>query len=61
MKAKMMLKVLDERPMVALVRTGNANCNAPMLAINDAMGFKPYTAHTTWQVELEKVQEYLKT
>jgi mycothiol synthase len=61
MKANMMLKVLDERPMVALVRTGNANCNAPMLAINDAMGFKPYTAHTTWQVELEKVQEYLKT
>jgi hypothetical protein len=31
-----------------------------MLKINTALGFKPYTADTLWQVELEKVREYLQ-
>ena len=53
-------KVLRERPEVALVRTGNANENAPMLKINTEMGFKPYRAATMWQVATEKVDTYLK-
>jgi hypothetical protein len=31
-----------------------------MLAINDEMGFKPYSANTTWQVETARVLEYLR-
>jgi GNAT superfamily N-acetyltransferase len=59
LKAAMIDKVLRERPEVTLVRTGNANENAPMLKINTEMGFKPYRAATLWQVETAKVLEYL--
>lgn len=61
LKAAMLEKVLHDRPQVKRVRTGNANSNAPMLKINFEMGFKPYKQWTTWQVELDKVLEYLKS
>lgn len=61
LKAAMLDKVLNERPQVRYVRTGNADVNAAMLKINNELGFKPYTADLLWQVELQKVQEYLKT
>jgi GNAT superfamily N-acetyltransferase len=60
LKVAMLAKVLRERPEVKYVRTGNADSNAAMLKINTALGFKPYTADTLWQVELEKVREYLQ-
>ncbi|MCS6903558.1 MAG: GNAT family N-acetyltransferase [Candidatus Bipolaricaulota bacterium] len=60
LKAAMLEKVLRDRPQVKRVRTGNANSNAPMLKINYELGFRPYKQWTTWQVELEKVLEYLK-
>ena len=60
LKAAMLLKVLAERPRVTLVRTGNADMNAPMLKINRALGFKPYIAHTVWQVNVEDVRPKLK-
>jgi GNAT superfamily N-acetyltransferase len=59
LKAAMLDKVVRERPQVRVVRTGNADSNAPMLKINHALGFKPYLAHTVWQMETEKVQRYL--
>lgn len=59
LKATMIEKVLSERPQVKRVRTGNANSNAPMLRINDAMGFRPYKDWTTWQVEVTKVRDSL--
>ena len=59
LKAEMMNKILNERQEVEFVRTGNANSNAPMLKINVEMGFKPYIANTIWQVETEKVENYL--
>jgi GNAT superfamily N-acetyltransferase len=59
LKAAMIDKVLAERPEVAFVRTGNANENAPMLKINTEMGFKPYQAQTLWQIETQKVVDYL--
>lgn len=61
LKAAMLEKVLRDRPQVKRVRTGNANSNAPMLKINHELGFRPYKQWTTWQVELEKVLEYLKS
>lgn len=59
LKATMVEKVRAERPQVVRVRTGNANSNAPMLRINDAMGFRPYKDWTTWQIELGPVRDYL--
>ena len=59
LKAAMLDKILAERPLARFVRTGNADMNAPMLKINDELGFKPYIAEAVWQVETERVREYL--
>jgi mycothiol synthase len=61
LKAAMLDKVLKERPEVKYVRTGNADSNAAMLKINNELGFKPYMADTLWQVELQKVLDYLQS
>ncbi|MBI3974888.1 MAG: GNAT family N-acetyltransferase [Armatimonadetes bacterium] len=60
LKAAMLDKVLRDRPQVRYVRTGNADMNAPMLKINTALGFTPYRSHYTWQVDTEKVLDYLR-
>lgn len=60
LKAAMLDKVLRERPEVKFVRTGNADTNAAMLKINQELGFKPYMAEAVWQVEIDKVREYLQ-
>lgn len=60
LKAVMIQKVLAERPVVKRIRTGNADSNAPMLAINHALGFKPYIAETVWQLEIQKIKDYLE-
>ena len=60
MKAAMLAKVLAEKPEVERVRTGNAHSNAPMLKINNELGFRPSMTMNLWQVELDKVREYLK-
>ncbi len=61
LKAAMIQKVLAERFVVKRIRTGNADSNAPMLAINHALGFKPYIAETVWQIEIEKIKSYLQS
>ena len=60
LKAAMLGKVLRELPEARFVRTGNADSNAPMLKINHELGFKPYIAESTWQIETVKVREYLE-
>jgi len=60
LKAAMIAKVLRERPGVRFIRTGNADSNAAMLAINRALGFNPYCSLTVWQVPLAKVENYLR-
>ena len=59
LKATMIEKALTEWPQVVRVRTGNANSNAPMLRINEAMGFRPYKDWTTWQIGLNEVRDCL--
>lgn len=54
LKAAMLERVLNERPEVKRVRTGNADANEAMLAINRALGFRPFIAHTDWQIETER-------
>ncbi len=55
----MMLRILRDRPEARHVRAGNADTNAPMLKINEEMGFRIFSAHITWQVSLEQVEAYL--
>jgi mycothiol synthase len=59
LKAAMLEKVLDEWPEGRFVRTGNADANAPMLRINNELGFRPYMAETIWQVPVVDALEAL--
>jgi GNAT superfamily N-acetyltransferase len=59
LKAAMIAWVLHTRPEVAIIRTFNANSNAPMLGINRALGFQPYLAQATWQVSTKAICQYL--
>lgn len=59
-KALMLERVLAERPTARLVRTGNADVNAPMLSINTRLGFKPAWAKTWWQLPLADARRYVE-
>jgi GNAT superfamily N-acetyltransferase len=49
LKAVNMEAMLAANPAARFVRTGNADSNAPMLAINRQMGFEPFIGETVWQ------------
>jgi hypothetical protein len=53
MKAVNALRLLEERPETMVIETWNAGVNAPMLAINDAMGFRPVAEWQEWRLELD--------
>lgn len=55
LKAAMLDRIRRERPEARVVRTGNADVNAPMLAINEALGFRPARAMTIWQAEVDAI------
>ena len=59
LKAAMLLKMREEFPQVNVVTTGNATTNAPMLSINDRLGFKVHKEGISAQMSLEKLGEYL--
>jgi GNAT superfamily N-acetyltransferase len=52
LKAVNLRRLLDERPAVEVVDTGNASSNEPMLHINVALGFRPLA-------EIEAIQHKL--
>lgn len=60
MKAVMTLRVLAERPAVREIRTGNADSNAAMLAINERMGYQHWLAETTWEVSRKQLEAWLE-
>ncbi len=51
-KAAMLERIRHERLEAERVRTDNAFSNAPMLAINDALGFKVISTRTEWQADV---------
>jgi GNAT superfamily N-acetyltransferase len=59
LKAEALEKLVANKPLVERVRTGNAHSNAPMLKINNELGFKPSMTMKLWQVRLDKVREYI--
>ena len=53
LKAVNALRLLDERPGAAFIETFNHDANAPMLAINDAMGFRPHARYRYYELPVE--------
>jgi mycothiol synthase len=60
LKAALLERVLSDMPHVKFVRTSNVDTNAAMLNINRELGFKPYTSRVLWQIEIERVETYLR-
>jgi GNAT superfamily N-acetyltransferase len=58
-KAANMEAMLAANPPARFVRTGNADSNAPMLAINRQMGFQPFIAGVGWQGSAPAVAQRL--
>jgi mycothiol synthase len=58
-KAAMLQRIRDERPDIGRVRTDNAWSNAPMLAINDALGFEVTSSTTDWHADAHEVRDAL--
>jgi mycothiol synthase len=56
----MLERTRRERPGVACVRTENASSNAPMLAINEALGFKVVGTRTEWQADVTDLLRALR-
>jgi mycothiol synthase len=52
MKAVMLERILREMPKARNIRTGNANTNSQMLAINTDLGFKMAWQSTLWQLPI---------
>jgi GNAT superfamily N-acetyltransferase len=59
LKAAITRHILDDLPDVRWVITSNAGSNAPMLAINHALGFRAVAVCTTWQLPVEALQTRL--
>jgi GNAT superfamily N-acetyltransferase len=59
-KAAMLLHVRELYPDTQWIVTDNAGSNAPMLAINRAIGFKPYRNGSEYQITREQLAERLK-
>jgi hypothetical protein len=59
-KATMLARIRSEQPHARRVRTENAFSNAPMLAVNDALGFKVIHTSTEWQADAAAVRNALQ-
>jgi GNAT superfamily N-acetyltransferase len=58
-KASMLERATNDWPKASVVRTGNADSNAPMLAINTRLGFKPAWADAIWEFGIVDARRYL--
>jgi mycothiol synthase len=59
LKAVLLERILAERRDSRFIRTGNANVNAQMLAINDKLGFTYAWQSTLWQLPIARAREVL--
>lgn len=60
MKAAMVERIFREWGDATFIRTGNAYSNAPMLSINDRMGFKVVWSVIVWQSKYADLVRYLE-
>ncbi len=59
LKAAMLQRMLELHPTVGYVRTWNGTTNAPMLRINEQLGFRERHRSTQWQVPRAQIERYL--
>jgi len=59
LKATMLSRVLERRPHLQKIDTGNAGSNGPMLAINHALGFRRFRRVEAWEVPVESIAKVL--
>lgn len=59
LKADMLRRLLESAAEAEYVDTGNDDTNDAMLAINRALGFRPYIAETTWELGLDRLRAHL--
>ena len=59
-KAAMIERIFREWPDSQFIRTGNAYSNAPMVSINDRLGFTVTFSVMVWQVPLAGARRYLE-
>jgi mycothiol synthase len=59
LKAEMYQRLREQHPETRIIETGNADSNAPMLSINDEMGFRVHVQHTIRQADLDVVEAAL--
>jgi len=59
LKAQMILHIKENYPEVEMITTGNADVNAPMLSINERMGFKRYRGGEMYKFQTEELAKRL--
>lgn len=59
LKASLLLHAKTRYPNHIGIITANAIINAPMLAINNKLGYKPTNQYVHWQISLTELEEYL--
>lgn len=60
LKARMIERIFEEWGDARAIRTGNAYVNAPMLAINDRLGFTVTQSVTVWEGGIAGIRRYLE-
>jgi len=58
LKAAMLLYVREKYPEVNIITTGNATTNAPMLSINNRLGFKVHKEAVSAQITIDQLAKY---
>lgn len=53
LKAEMLFYIMEHFPKATFIQTGNNNNNAPMLSINNRMGFKVYKKETFFDFDID--------
>jgi GNAT superfamily N-acetyltransferase len=59
LKALVLGRILSEHPRARYMRTNNNPVNAPIVAINERLGYRPAWTNTVWQLTLADAQRYL--
>jgi GNAT superfamily N-acetyltransferase len=60
LKAEMLLYIKENLPKTIYIQTGNAEHNAPMVSINERMGFRRHLSEKCYKIKLKELEKKLK-
>ena len=60
LKAQMLFHIKENYPDTKVIVTGNADANAPMLSINERIGFKRYRSGSMYKLQINEVTKKLE-